>query len=134
MDEHELLRRYVEGKSAEAFAALVRGNVELVYAAARRQVGDAHLAEDVTQAVFVLLARKAGAVRGPLAGWLIKATYFTCRDAKKIADRRAFHERRAMEVWKEEVVGGEGEETPWETVAPVLDESLLALRRGIGMR
>ena len=61
-DEGNLLREYNATRSQAAFASVVERYVGVVYSAARRQVrGDTHLAEDVTQAVFVLLAEKAAA-------------------------------------------------------------------------
>ncbi len=58
-DDIELLRRYAEEGAEEAFRELVARHVDLVYAAARRTLGDLHLAQDVAQTVFSDLARKA---------------------------------------------------------------------------
>jgi hypothetical protein len=59
-DDRELVRGYVLARSEEAFAALVRRHLGLVYNVALRKVGgDTHLAEDVAQRVFVALAEKA---------------------------------------------------------------------------
>jgi uncharacterized protein (TIGR03435 family) len=70
MDDFELLRQFAaDGSQAgqDAFTALVERHLRLVHAAAWRQARDAHLAEEITQAVFILLARKAKTI---LTGWL----------------------------------------------------------------
>lgn len=58
--DNELLRQFVEDHSEAAFTELVQRHLPLVRATALRRVGgDAHAADDVTQQVFVALARKA---------------------------------------------------------------------------
>jgi DNA-directed RNA polymerase specialized sigma24 family protein len=61
--DDELLARYVRDGSEAAFTELVARHVGLVYATARRLVGNPAHAEEITQAVFVILARKAGSLR-----------------------------------------------------------------------
>ena len=97
-DDGQLLRRYAADRSQQAFARLVERHVNLVYAAARRQCfGDAHLAEDVTQAVFMILARKPAAVYSGavLPAWLIATTRYAASNAMKLESRRRRHEREA---------------------------------------
>src|SRR5688572_357034 len=101
MDESQALREFVQTGSHAAFGELVARHVDLVYSCALRQVhGDKHMAEDVAQAVFILLARKAKSLRYEtvLAAWLVTATRYAALDALKAQARRRRHERRAAEM------------------------------------
>ena len=99
MTDDQLLRRYVRGTDHDAFAELVRRHIGFVHAAARRQThGDAHLADDVAQAVMIVLARRAGTVApgAALPSWLLAVTRHAAQNAMKIRSRQRYHERRAL--------------------------------------
>jgi enterochelin esterase family protein len=88
---------------ARADAALeeaARRHLPLVYAAARRQLPDASLAEDVTQAVFMVLARRHRGLPSNvvLSSWLLKVTHLACLQARRNAGRRREHERKAAQM------------------------------------
>jgi len=98
MDDAELLQRFAAERSEAAFAEIVQRHVDLVYSAALRQMrGDHHRAQEVTQMVFVSLARKAAAlVRHPaLPAWLYRSTCLSALDLQRKEARRAIHEREA---------------------------------------
>ena len=87
INDIELLGRYAAQGCEEAFAALVARHVNLVYSVALRRVGNPHMAEEVTQSVFVLLARKAPLFgkRTILQGWLHKTAWFTADNVTRLA-------------------------------------------------
>src|SRR3954454_4214143 len=76
MDDHDLLRQYVQSHSQDAFRQIVEQHLPMVYATAQRMVFDSHLAEEVAQNVFTTLAQKANTLRPPqvIAGWLYNTT------------------------------------------------------------
>lgn len=87
----ELLQRHVDCRDDRAFAELVQRHLGLVYAAAlRRTGGRVHLAEEISQAVFCDLARKASRlVQHPtLTGWLYRSTRYAASDAMRAEFRR----------------------------------------------
>ena len=71
-DDQMLLRQYAEETSEEAFAELVKRHLDHTYSAALREANDPHLAADLTQAAFLLLAGKAAKLKASpsVAGWL----------------------------------------------------------------
>lgn len=130
MDNDQLLlHAYALHRSEEAFRELVRRHIGIVHGVARRQVGiDAHLADDVTQRVFIALARKAHTLQGhaTLVGWLYSAARLEAARAARSEARRRNRETRAgaMNDSTTEVCPAD---LPWEQLQPVLDEAMARL-------
>ncbi|HEX7570164.1 MAG TPA: sigma-70 family RNA polymerase sigma factor, partial [Verrucomicrobiae bacterium] len=122
LDDHELLTEYARNKSEAAFAALVARYVNLVYSAARRFTGNPHHAEEITQAVFIILARKAGSLRRGtvLSGWLYQTARLTAANFVKGEIRR---HRREQEAYMQSNLN-EPDAAAWEQIAPLLDEAM----------
>src|SRR5439155_7204614 len=93
-----------------------------------RQVGNSTLAEEITQNVFIVLARKAPRLSGirTLGGWLHRTTILEARARVRAELRRRRREKMAGEV---AALQWEGT-SPLEALAPLLDEGLLNLRHG----
>jgi RNA polymerase sigma factor (sigma-70 family) len=122
-EDNELLCRYLEDGSEEAFGELVRRHVNLVYFAALRRVGgDRHLADDVTQNVFTDLARKAPSLknRRVLTGWLYISTRFAAAHAMRTEQRRRTRETEAQAINELHLAPEPG----WDQLRPVIDEAL----------
>ena len=122
-DSHRLLDDFVKNGSEAAFRELVVRYTNLVYSVAVRVVdGDAQLAQDVTQTVFIDLARLARKLPAEvmLGGWLHRHTCFVAATVLRGERRRQSRERRAVEMNALD----DYSETNLAQVAPVLDEAI----------
>ena len=125
MMNNPLLQRYVADRSEAAFAELVRQYIDLVYSAALRQVnGDATTAQDVTQAVFTDLARKAPRLLRHLSltGWLYTSTRYLCAKARRTEQRRVAREQEACIM--NQLLHSTDSDAAWQELRPVLDEAM----------
>lgn len=124
VEDMELLRAYASDGSEDAFAALVSRHINMIYSSAFRRTGDAHLAEEIVQATFIILAKKAAALKSGtiLSAWLHRTAQFVAADALKLRQRRLKHEQEAARM--EPLTA----ETSWQEVAPLMDNLLTQLR------
>ena len=122
MEDGELLETFARDGNEAAFESLVNRYVNLVYSAAWRQTGDREQARDVTQAVFAILARKAGSLspKTILSGWLYRTSHFVALEALRAERRRKLREESMIQL-------SEREEMPdelWEKISPKLDAAM----------
>jgi RNA polymerase sigma factor (sigma-70 family) len=125
-DDMTLVREFAANNSEPAFATLVERHLGLVHSAALRQVGDDHLAGEITQAVFIILARKAASL-GPktvLAAWLYRTTRYAASDALKTRRRRA---AREQEAYMQSTLNEPQADEAWTQLAPLLDDAMAEL-------
>ncbi len=122
----DLLRRYVQSGSEQAFAQLGRRYGGLVYATCLRETGDRTQAEDAAQDVFVLLARKASALQrsDSIAGWLYTAARYVCKNRMKQERRRRMNEVEAALS----TLDAENPDAAWERIEPHLHDALDRLK------
>ena len=121
----ELLQRYVDQHDEGAFGAIVGRYVGLVHGSACRRLGPrVHLAEDVCQRVFTLLARRApGLIHHPALGaWLHRCT--------RNLSLETLRKEHRVEKLAQSVTSISNPSTPpepsieWERVRPLLDEAI----------
>jgi RNA polymerase sigma factor (sigma-70 family) len=126
-EDSELLRQYTENASEEAFRSLVEQHSGMVYGTALRVVRDPHSAQEVTQAVFLLLARKARKLRRGtlLAGWLYRAARLLALETLR-ADRRRRHRDETFASMNEP----QDAASVWERISPLLEDALNRLGAG----
>jgi RNA polymerase sigma factor (sigma-70 family) len=121
-DDMLLVREYAANQSEQAFAAIVARHLNLVYSVALRQIRDSHLAEEVTQAVFIILARKAKTLGAKtiLSAWLCRTARYAAANIITIQRRRQLREQEAHM----QSLGEEQESQAWLQIEPLLDSAL----------
>ena len=122
LPDSELLCRFCQEHCEEAFATLVSRHVNMVYSAALRKTANPHAAEEISQAVFIILAKKASSLKNKstLSGWLYETTRLTACNFIRNEVRRAKREQEAfMQSLAEET-----ESNLWTHIAPHLEDAM----------
>ena len=128
--EQELLSAFARQRSEACFAELVTRQVDLVYCAALRLTSDPHMAEDVSQAVFITLAQHAETVarkldKGtPLSGWLHLTTRNIAVKMIRVEVRRRTREKEASSMQE---LSSSDTHPVWDQIVPHLDHALAEL-------
>ena len=126
LNEMDLLREYADSGSETAFAGLVQRHINLVYSVALRYTGNSPDAQDVTQAVFIILAQKAASLRQrtTLTGWLYETTRFT---GIRHLRNRTRQQAREQEAYMQSTLNNADAENLWRQLAPILEDAMSRL-------
>jgi RNA polymerase sigma factor (sigma-70 family) len=122
-----LLEEFARNQSEDAFAELVRRHIGLVHSVAFRHTANPEQAQDITQAVFIILARKAGSI-GPkvvLPGWLYHTARLTAANFQRAEMRRI---RRDQEAFMQSTLEEPASDALWRELSPLLDDAMEQLR------
>lgn len=125
--DNELLEQFQESESDEVFALIVERYVHLVHSVALRHTANVHHAEEITQAVFIVLARRADTLdrKTVLSGWLYHAARLTAANYRRSEQRRFKREQEAlMQSSLEQADSG----SLWHEVSPLIDGAMARLR------
>jgi RNA polymerase sigma factor (sigma-70 family) len=122
-NDMDLVREFARNNSEAAFAELVRRHLNLVYSVARRCTGNDGDAHDVTQAVFIILARKAAGLREKtlLTGWLYETTRFA---AARLLRTNARRHAREQEAYMQSTLTEADTAAVWEQLSPHLEAAM----------
>ncbi len=122
-NDMDLLREFARDHSEAAFTELVRRHLNLVYSVARRCTGNDGDAHDVTQAVFIILARKAAGLREKtlLTGWLYETTRFA---AARLLRTNARRHAREQEAYMQSTLTEADTAAVWEQLSPHLEAAM----------
>jgi RNA polymerase sigma factor (sigma-70 family) len=122
-----LLEQFARNDSEEAFTEIVRRHIGLVHSVALRQTQNAQHAEEITQAVFIILARKAPSLgrKTILSGWLYHTARLTAANFQRSEFRRA---RREQEVFMQSLSQNEEIASAWQELGPLLEDAMGNLR------
>jgi RNA polymerase sigma factor (sigma-70 family) len=125
-NDSDLMREYADRNSESAFATLVQRHVNLVYSVALRFVGNASDAQDVTQAVFIILAKKSASLRQrtTLTGWLYETTRFA---ARQLLRTKARQQTREQEAYMQTTLDNANTDQIWQQLEPSLEEAMSQL-------
>jgi uncharacterized protein (TIGR03435 family) len=128
VSDMDLLGNYRRNGSEAPFAELVQRHIALVHSAALRHVSIPAQAEEITQAVFIILARKASGLRPDtiLEGWLYETTRLTSLSFMRGERRRQFREQ---EAYMQSTLQQSTDDLLWNQLAPLLDEAMSRLGR-----
>jgi RNA polymerase sigma factor (sigma-70 family) len=121
-----LLEQFAKDGSEEAFAALVGRHIGLVHSVALRHTANPQQAEDITQAVFIILARKAGALgrKTVLPGWLYHTARLTAANLQRSEWRRI---HREQEAYMQSTLEEAPTHALWSDLGPQIDEAMTGL-------
>jgi len=122
----DLLDQFARNDSEEAFSEIVRRHVGLVHSVALRQTQNTQHAEEITQAVFIVLARKASSLgrKTILSSWLYHTARLTAANFHRAEFRRV---RREQEVFMESPAHDEQIDSAWRDLGPLLEEAMSKL-------
>jgi RNA polymerase sigma factor (sigma-70 family) len=121
-----LLEQFTRNESEEAFTEIVRRHIGLVHSVALRHTQNAEHAKEITQAVFIILARKASSLghKTILSGWLYHTARLTAANFQRAEFRRA---RREQEVFMQTPAHDEQTDSAWLDLGPLLEEAMSKL-------
>jgi RNA polymerase sigma factor (sigma-70 family) len=126
ISDADLLQQYARDHSGAAFTALVERHINLVHSVAFRQTNNQQHAEDITQAVFIILARKASSLghKTILPGWLYHTARLTAANFQRSENRRI---HREQEAYMQSTIPESAPDLLWTELCPLLDQAMSQL-------